>query len=92
MTTATLSRRFIRPMATRPARRSMLVGFSATLALGLLVLVGASVGVAVSAGSTSSRGVNVAGVELSGLDRSAAACGWERASGPRHRRGGRERR
>ena len=73
MTTATLSRRLIRPMATRPARRSMLFGFGMTLAIGLLVLVGASVGVAVSAGSNVLNGVNVAGVELTGLDRSAAA-------------------
>jgi vancomycin resistance protein YoaR len=77
MTTATLSRRLIRPMATRPARRSMLVGFGATLAIGLLVLVGASVGVAVSAGSTVLKGVNVAGVELTGLDRAAAAARLE---------------
>jgi vancomycin resistance protein YoaR len=73
MTTATLSRRLIRPMATRPARRSMLFGFGMTLAIGLLALVGASVGVAVSAGSNVLNGVNVAGVELTGLDRSAAA-------------------
>ncbi len=73
MTTATLSRRLIRPMATRPARRSMLFGFGMTLAIGLLVLVGASVGVAVSAGSNVLNGVNVAGVELTGLDRSGAA-------------------
>ena len=73
MTTATLSRRIIRPIATRPARRSMLVGFALTLAIGLLVLAGASIGVAVSAGSNVLNGVNVAGVELAGLDRSAAA-------------------
>ena len=51
----------------------MLFGFGMTLALGLLVLVGASVGVAISAGSNVLNGVNVAGVELTGLDRSAAA-------------------
>ena len=73
MTTATLSRRLIRPMATRPARRSMLFGFGMTLAIGLLILVGASVGVAVAAGSNVLNGVNVAGVELTGLDRSGAA-------------------
>ncbi len=51
----------------------MLVGFGMTLALGLLVLIGASVGVAVTAGSNVLNGVNVAGVQLTGLDRSAAA-------------------
>jgi vancomycin resistance protein YoaR len=51
----------------------MLFGFGMTLTLGLLVLVGASLGVAVSAGTNVLNGVNVAGVELTGLDRSAAA-------------------
>ena len=73
MTTATLSRRIIRPVATRPARRSMLVGFGATLAIGLLLLVAASVAIGMAAGSDILSGVNVAGVELAGLDRAAAA-------------------
>jgi vancomycin resistance protein YoaR len=73
MTTATLSRRLIRPMATRPARRSMLVGFGMTLAAGLVVLAGLSMGVALSVGSNVLNGVNVAGVELTGLDRASAA-------------------
>jgi vancomycin resistance protein YoaR len=73
MTTATLSRRFIRPISTRPARRSMLIGFGATLAIGLLVLAAASAAIGIAAGSTVLGGVNVAGVELAGLDRAAAS-------------------
>ena len=73
MTTATLPRRLLRPVATRPARRSMLFGFGATFVLGLLVLVGASASIAISAGSTALRGVTVGGVELGGLERAAAA-------------------
>jgi vancomycin resistance protein YoaR len=73
MTTATLPRRFMRPVATAPARRSMLIGFGATLALGLLVLVGMSIAIASSAGANVMRGVVVGGVELGGLDRAEAA-------------------
>ena len=73
MTTATLSRRIIRPMSTRPARRSMLIGFGATLAIGILLLGTASAAVGVASGSNVLGGVSVAGVELAGLDRAAAA-------------------
>jgi len=73
MTTATLSRRLTRPISTRPARRSMLIGFGATLLIGLLLLAAASAAIAAAAGSTVLGGVNVAGVELAGLDRSAAS-------------------
>jgi vancomycin resistance protein YoaR len=73
MTTATLSRRIFRPMATRPARRSVLVGFVATLAIGLLLLAAASVAIGLSAGKSVLGGVRVAGVELAALDRAAAA-------------------
>jgi vancomycin resistance protein YoaR len=73
MTTATLPRRFMRPVATPPARRSMLIGFGATLALGLLVLVGMSTAIGASAGASVLRGVAVGGVELGGLDRADAA-------------------
>ena len=72
MTTVTLPRRIVRPIATAPARRSMLIGFLAALALGLLVLVGASVAVAVTTGPAVLRGVSVGGIDLSGLDRDAA--------------------
>lgn len=73
MTTATLPRRFMRPVATPPARRSMLIGFGATLTLGLLVLVGMSTAIGASAGANVLRGVAVGGVELGGLDRAQAA-------------------
>ncbi|MBA2263895.1 MAG: VanW family protein [Chloroflexi bacterium] len=73
MTTATLPRRFMRPMATAPARRSMFIGFGAMLAIGLLLLVGISAAIGVSIGSTALPGVSVGGVNISGLDRAAAA-------------------
>lgn len=72
MTTATLPRRFMRPVATSPARRSLLIGFGATLAVGLLLIIGLSTVIAVSAGETVLRGVSVGGVNLAGLDRQAA--------------------
>jgi vancomycin resistance protein YoaR len=72
MTTATLSRRLIRPVATRPARRSMLVGFGATLAVGLLLLAAASAAIGITAGPNVLGGVNVTGIQLAGLDRAAA--------------------
>ena len=73
MTTATLPRRFMRPVATAPARRSMLIGFGATIFLGLLVLIGMSVAIGASAGANILRGVTVGGVELGGLTRAQAA-------------------
>ena len=73
MTTATLPRRFMRPIATAPARRSMLIGFGATLVAGLVVLVAASVAIGLAVGSNVFGGVSVGGVDLAGLDRAAAA-------------------
>ena len=73
MTTATLPRRFMRPVATAPARRSMLIGFGATLALGLLVLVGMATAIGASAGANVLRGVSVGGVPVGGLSRAQAA-------------------
>ena len=73
MTTATLPRRFMRPVATAPARRSMLIGFFATLAAGIALIVAASVAIGLAAGSTVLGGVSVGGVQLAGLDRAAAA-------------------
>ena len=73
MTTATLPRRFMRPVATAPARRSMLIGFGATLALGLLVLVGMATAIGASAGANVLRGVTVGGVPVGGLTRAQAA-------------------
>ena len=51
----------------------MLIGFAATLAIGLLLLAAASVAVGIAAGANVLGGVNVAGVELAGLDRTAAS-------------------
>jgi vancomycin resistance protein YoaR len=51
----------------------MVIGFGATLAIGLLLLAAASVAVGIAAGANVLGGVNVAGVELAGLDRSAAS-------------------
>lgn len=72
MTTATLSRRIIRPVATPPARRSMLLGFLATLGVGLLGLVVLSAGIGVASQGQVLAGVRVGGVELGGLDREEA--------------------
>ena len=72
MTTATLPRRIISPVATGPARRSMLVGFLAALALGLLVLGGISVAIDVANQDRVLSGVRIAGVELGGLTRAEA--------------------
>jgi vancomycin resistance protein YoaR len=73
MTTATLPRRFMRPVASAPARRSMLIGFGATLFLGILLLIGMSTAIGASAGANVLRGVTVGGVELGGLTRVQAA-------------------
>ena len=51
----------------------MVIGFGATLAIGLLLLAAASAAVGIAAGANVLSGVNVAGVELAGLDRSAAS-------------------
>jgi vancomycin resistance protein YoaR len=72
MTTVTLPRRILRPMATPPARRSMLIGFVATLAVGLLALAGVSLAVGIAAEGTVHSGVTVGGVSVAGLDRAAA--------------------
>ena len=73
MTTATLSRRIFRPMATRPARRSVLVGFLATLVIGLVLIAAISIAVGLAAGANALGGVRVAGIDVAGLDRAAAA-------------------
>ena len=72
MTTATLPRRFMRPLATAPARRSLLIGFGATMVAGVLLLLAASVAIGLAVGSAVLGGVSVGGVDLAGLDRAAA--------------------
>ena len=51
----------------------MLIGFGATLALGLLVLVGMATAIGASAGANVLRGVSVGGVPVGGLSRAQAA-------------------
>ena len=72
MTTLTLPRRIIRPVATPPARRSMLIGFVATLAFGLAALVLLSVGIGVASEGQVLAGVRVGGVDVGGMEREAA--------------------
>lgn len=72
MTTATLPRRLIGPVATPSARRSMLIGFFATLALGLIALLVVSIGIGLAGQGQVLAGVRVGGVEIAGLDREAA--------------------
>jgi vancomycin resistance protein YoaR len=72
MTTATLPRRLIRPVATPPARRSLLVGFLGTLAVGLLGLVAVSGVVGLTSDGQILSGVRVGGVEVGGLSRTEA--------------------
>lgn len=72
MTTATLPRRIFRPVATPPARRSMLIGFFGTLAVGLVALVAASAAIGFTSEGQILSGVRVGGVELGGLTRAEA--------------------
>ena len=51
----------------------MLLGFVGTMALGALLAVALSIGIGLAAGDSVLPGVTVAGVDLSGLDRNAAA-------------------
>jgi len=72
MTTATLPRRLFRPVATPPARRSMLIGFFGTLAAGLIALGGASAVIGLTSDGQVLGGVRVGGVALGGLTRDQA--------------------
>jgi len=67
--------RFV-PAAIR-TRRGFTLGFLATLLLGVLLLVGASVGIALSHGNRIMPGVSIGGVSVGGLDRAAAAARLE---------------
>jgi vancomycin resistance protein YoaR len=55
-----------------PPRRGLLVGFLGTLAVGLFLLVGVSIGLGASHGGRILPGVEVGGVSVGGLERSAA--------------------
>ncbi len=72
MTTLTMPRRLMRPVATRPARRSMAIGLVAGLAAGILVLVGLSLAIGITSAEKVMPGVRVAGVDVGGLDRAAS--------------------
>ena len=56
-----------------PPRRGLLVGFFGTLAVALFLVLGVSVGLGASHDNRILPGVEVAGVSVGGLDRSAAA-------------------
>lgn len=72
MTTATLPRRIFRPVVTRPARRSVLIGFFGTLVVGLVALAATSAGIGLAADGQVLSGVKVGGVALGGLTRAEA--------------------
>jgi vancomycin resistance protein YoaR len=73
MTTITFPGRLMRPVATRPARRALLIGFAATLLGGALVIAAIAASIGIVAGATVMPGVTAAGVPLGGLSREAAA-------------------
>ncbi len=73
MTTTTLSRRIGLPFRTPRARRSFAIGFLATFLIGLLALTAISAAVGVTSRGSVLPGVSVGGVNLTGLDRQAAA-------------------
>ncbi len=59
-------------MQPGPGRRAFLIGFFATLAAGISLLLATSIGIGVLSAGRVMPGVSVAGVKVSGLDRSAA--------------------
>ncbi len=63
----------MRPVASPPGRRSILIGFGATLVAGLALLAAASVAIGAIVGDRIHGGVGVGGVSLAGLDRATAA-------------------
>ena len=71
MTTLTMPR-LMRPVATRPARRSLLIGLGSGLLAGVLLLVAASLALGIMSADRVMPGVRVAGVDVGGLDRAAA--------------------
>jgi vancomycin resistance protein YoaR len=73
MTTTTLPRRISLPFRTPRARRSFAIGFVATLAVGVLALTAASAAIGLTSRGEVLPGVSVGGVDLTGMDRQAAA-------------------
>jgi vancomycin resistance protein YoaR len=72
MTTATLARRLTLPVGGGPFRRGLLIGLAGALLLAAVVFVGLSLGVAATNGSAIMPRTSVGGIQLAGLDRSAA--------------------
>jgi vancomycin resistance protein YoaR len=72
MTTLTALSRPRLLLAAGPMRRGLLIGFLVTLTVGLMLLVGASVGVGITHADRVMPGVSVGGVPLGGLDRASA--------------------
>lgn len=72
MTNATDARRAPRFALARPAGRPFLLGFAATLALGVLGVAAASTAVALSSGERVLPGISVGGISVAGLDRETA--------------------
>lgn len=77
MTTPSVATRLRFVPAAMRTRRGFAFGFLATLLVGVLVLIGASVGVALSHADQIMPGVSVDGVNVGGMDRSAAAARLE---------------
>jgi vancomycin resistance protein YoaR len=73
MTTITVPTRLMRPVATWPARRAVLIGFVATLLSGIVAAAALSLTVAAAPAGTVLPGLTVGGVDIGGLDRTAAA-------------------
>jgi vancomycin resistance protein YoaR len=72
MTTLTALSRPRLLLAAGPMRRGFLIGLLATMAVGLMLLVGASAGLGASNGDRVMPGVSIADVPLGGLDRASA--------------------
>ncbi|MEO5986611.1 MAG: VanW family protein [Candidatus Limnocylindria bacterium] len=77
MTTTTFPSRIIRPVATPPARRATMIGFTATMLAGMLIAAAISIGVGVAAAGTVFPGTSVGGVAIGGLSRAEAAAALE---------------
>ncbi len=77
MTTTTFPSRIIRPVATPPARRATIIGFTATMLAGLLIATAISIAVGIAAAGTVLPGTTVGGVAVGGLTRAEAAAALE---------------
>jgi vancomycin resistance protein YoaR len=73
MTTGTARGRLTRPFARVPSGRAILIGFACAVLLALAALAGTSAAVGITTGPAVLPNVSVGDVDLSGLDRAAAA-------------------